>query len=91
MSTDVPHIPHLPSDAQLLYEYLGRQLDRGAVAPRGDQVLVELTEYQRQLDKLRAMVRAGEASLDAGEGRELDVDLLLRRVRDRIAAEGRAE
>ena len=86
MSTDSSH---LPTDAQLLYEYLGRKLDAGDQDASGQAVVADLAEYQKQLDRLRAMVQAGEASLDAGHGRPLDVDELMRRVRERAAAEGR--
>ncbi len=39
--------------------------------------------YLAQLARLREMARAGEASLDAGEGRELVLDALLSRVFER--------
>jgi hypothetical protein len=81
MSTD---LPNLPTDAQLLYDYLGARLSTSTAAPSGVEVLADLAAYQSQLDRLRAMVREGEASLDAGEGRELDVEALLERVRRRI-------
>jgi hypothetical protein len=87
MSTDMPN---MPTDAQLLYEYLGRKLDGGVETVPGQEVLADLAAYQQQLEKLRAMIREGEASLDAGEGRELDLNALLQRVRNRIAAEGKA-
>jgi hypothetical protein len=82
--------PQLPSDAQLLYEYLGRRIDRGADGDAGQDVVADLAAYQEQLDRLRTMVREAEASLDAGEGRELDVEALLKRVHARIAAEGQS-
>jgi hypothetical protein len=81
-------LPHLPTDAKLLYEYLGQRLDAGGEGLTGPEVLADLAAYQRQLERLREMIRAGEASLDAGEGRELDVEALLMRVRDRLASEG---
>jgi hypothetical protein len=86
MSTNAPN---LPTDAQLLYEYLGQQLDGKDPPPHGRAVVADLAAYQEQLDRLRTMVQAGEASLDAGRGRPLDLDALLLRVRERIAAEGK--
>jgi hypothetical protein len=81
MSTEMPHSP---TDAQLLHQYLGQRLDETGADVPGQTVIAELGEYQNQLDRLRAMIREGEASLDAGEGRELDVESLLQRVRNRM-------
>lgn len=83
-------MPSLPSDAQLLYEYLGRQIGAGNEGDSGRAVVADLAAYQEQLDRLREMIRAGEQSLDAGRARELDLDSLLARVQQRIAAQGGA-
>jgi hypothetical protein len=87
MSTD---LPSLPSDAQLLYEYLGRQIDAGSEEESGQAVVADLAAYQQQLDRLRELIRAGEQSLDAGRARELDLDALLARVQQRIASQAGA-
>ena len=81
-------IPNLPSDAQLLYEYLGRRLQSGEASLPGPEVLADLAAYQDQLLRLRTMIREGELSLDAGDGRELDIDALLGRVRQRLVSNG---
>lgn len=86
MSTDQSN---LPTDAQLLYDYLGQTLKGDETRP-GQEVIADLAAYQEQLERLRSMIREGEASLDAGEGRELDVAALLERVRNRIATKGAA-
>lgn len=87
MSTN---LPSLPSDAQLLYEYLGRQIGAGSEGESGQAVVADLAAYQQQLDRLRELIRAGEQSLDAGRARELDLDALLARVQQRIASQGGA-
>lgn len=87
MSTDSPN---LPTDAQLLYEYLGRKIASGGETAPADELLADLGAYREQLDRLRAMIGQAEQSLDAGLGRDLDLESLLVRVRRRLEAEGRA-
>ncbi len=84
MSTD---LPNLPSDAQLLYEYLGKRIhDMGENRP-AVEVIADLDAYSRQLEQLRDMVGKAEGSLAQGRARELDLESLLDRVRMRITAE----
>jgi hypothetical protein len=88
MSTD---FPQLPTDAQLLYEYLGQRIEQGPVNLPAAEVVAELGDYGAQLKKLREMVSEAESSLADGKAKPLDVDALLDRVRNRAATEGRAE
>lgn len=83
MSTD---FPQLPTDAQLLYEYLGNRLEQGRVDLPAADVVAELGNYSDQLNRLRAMVGEAEASLANGKAKPLDVEALLERVRRRIDA-----
>lgn len=90
MSTDSPQ---LPTDAQLLYEYLGNRIEQGHVDLPVADVVAELGNYGDQLNRLRAMIGEAEASLANGKAKPLDVEALLERLRRRIDAtsEGRVE
>ena len=80
-------LPNLPSDAQLLYEYLGHQVSSGEQRP-AREVLDDLQAYSAQLERLRQMVREAEDSLVEGQAKELDLPALFERVRRRDAIEG---
>jgi hypothetical protein len=75
MSTE---LPNLPSDAQLLYEYLGQQVSSGEQRP-AREVLDDLQAYSAQLERLRQRVRDAEASLAQGQAKELDLTALFER------------
>lgn len=77
----------MPTDAQLLHDYLGRQLQEENVTGTAADVLADLESYSRQLERLRSLVREAEASWNQGHGRVLDVEALLERVQRRFAAE----
>lgn len=81
--------PNLPTDAQLLYEYLGRKIASGGEQAPADELLADLGAYREQLNRLRGMISQAEQSLDAGLGRDLDLESLLSRVRKRLEVEGR--
>jgi hypothetical protein len=85
MPTD---LPQLPSDAQLLYEYLGKRIESGDEHRPAIEVIAELNAYRQQLERLRSMVAEAEESLAQGRVRELDVEALLDRVRRRIPSRG---
>ena len=76
---------YLPTDAQLLYDYLGRMIERGAAQQPAAELIAELSDYSNQLEKLRHMVSEAEESLARGEGRPIDLDALMQRVRRRLA------
>ncbi len=50
-----------------------------------EQIGRELLAHVRKLRKLRADIEQGIKSLDAGKGRELDIEDFLRRARKRYA------
>jgi len=50
-----------------------------------DQIGRELLAHVRKLQRLRADIEKGIRSLDAGEGRELDIEDFLKRARRRHA------
>lgn len=76
------------SDAELLYQYLGKRLDNGGRGETVEQLLAEFAEYRRELEKVRALVREAEESSARGESGPLDLDDIIRRGRERMAAEG---
>jgi hypothetical protein len=85
MATD---LPQSPSDIELLHDYLGKQLAEPGRSLSLDEVLAGFQEYYRQLRLLRSRVQQAEDSLDRGEGRPLDVDSLIARVRKRLLEQG---
>ncbi len=50
-----------------------------------DRIGRELTAYLERLERLRADIDEGIRSLDAGEGREIEIEELLQRARARDA------
>jgi hypothetical protein len=86
MATEIPSAA--VTDAELLYQYLGRRLGNGGKDQSIDCLLAEFAEYRRELDELRASLRAVEASSARGESRPLNVADVIRRGRERMAAEG---
>jgi hypothetical protein len=88
MATD---IPSAPTDVQLLHEYLGKAIAGDQSGMTLDEALTGFQEYYRQLRDLRSKVRQAEDSLARGEGRLLDVDGIIARVRRRLAEQGVAE
>jgi hypothetical protein len=83
-----PELSVTLTDPELLHQYLGRRLDNGGRNEPLDRLLADFAEYRRQLEKLRGMVREAEESSARGESRPLDVEDVIRRGRERMAAEG---
>jgi hypothetical protein len=77
-----------PSDVQLLHQYLGHALTCDNQGLTLDEALLGFAEYYRQLRDVRGKVQAAEGSLARGEGKPLDVEGLIRRVRERLATQG---
>lgn len=86
MSADTPHSP---TDVELLYSYLGQRLHGEAGYLSLEAALAGFQDYYRQLRDLRGRIHQAEASVARGEGRPLDVDAVIERVRRRIAEQGR--
>jgi hypothetical protein len=76
------------SDPELLYQFIGRRLENDGRNESLDLILADFAEYRRQLEKLRAMIREAEESSARGESKPLDVEDVIRRGRERMAAEG---
>ena len=88
MSTD---FTPLPTDAQLLYEYLGHRIEQGPVNLPAAEVVAELSVYSAQLQRLRELVSEAESSLANSQAKPLDVQALFDRVRKRASSEGHVE
>jgi hypothetical protein len=83
-----PDLSATLTDPELLHQYLGRRLDNGRRNEPLDRLLADFAEYRRQLEKLRGMIREAEESSARGDSRPLDVEDVIRRGRERMAAEG---
>lgn len=81
-------LPYTPTDVQLLHGYLGKRLESAGGCVSLDDALTGFQAYYCQLRNLRNKVRQAESSLDQGQGKPLDVDAVVERVRMRLAKEG---
>lgn len=63
---------------------LGLAFSKAAALPEAAQEKIgrEVIDYIDKLNALRADIESGIRQLDAGEGRELDIDDVLRRARE---------
>lgn len=80
--------PLRSTDAELLYEFLGKRLRNGGRKESLELLLAEFAECQRELERLRAEVQKGLDSSERGESRPLDLEALFARVDKRLEAEG---
>ncbi len=76
------------TEAELLYQYLGRRLENGSRKEPIPQLLADFAEYRRELDELRATLREAVAQSERGETGPIDLDDVIRRGRERLAAKG---
>jgi hypothetical protein len=76
------------TDAELVYQYLGKLLANGGREKPVDGLLAEMAAYYRELERMRAMIREAEESSARGESRPLDIEDVIRRGRERMANEG---
>jgi hypothetical protein len=60
-------------------------VDEVSALPESDQETIgrQLLSHVEKLRRLRVEIDRGEASLDAGRGRELDIDALIARAQER--------
>ena len=87
MATDLS-LSTLVTEAELLYQYLGKRLANGGRQEPIDQLLADFSEYRRELEKVRGMLREAVASSARGESRPLDLDALFARADKRLKNEG---
>ena len=76
------------TDAELVHQYLGKLLANGWRHEPVARLLNELAEYYRELERARSLIRVAEESSARGESGPLDVEDVIRRGRERMAAEG---
>jgi hypothetical protein len=85
METDSPQSF---SEAELLYQYLGKRLGNGGRNASVEELIAEFAEYRRELEEVRAKLREAVESSSRGESGPLDLKDVIRRGRERLAAEG---
>ena len=85
MATDMPNVP---TEVELLHSYLGQRLQDDGGNLSLDAAFSGFQDYYRQLRNLRSKVRKAEDSLARGQGRPLDVEAAIGRVRKRLAEQG---
>jgi hypothetical protein len=90
MATDSSSSTHL-TDAELLYQYLGKRLANGGRQEPLDLLLADFSEYRRQLEQLRALIREAEEASARGESGLLDLDELIASADHQLDQEGVAE
>jgi hypothetical protein len=88
MASNSAFSPTLSTDAELFYQYLGQRLSSGAREEPIEHLLTEFTKYRRELEKACTMIREAEEASARGESVPLDLGAVLRRGRERMAAEG---
>jgi hypothetical protein len=76
------------TDTELVHQYLGKLIANGGRDKPVKWLLSEGAAYYRELQKLRAMLREAEESSARGESGPFDVEDIIRRGRERMAAEG---
>ena len=76
------------TEAELLYQYLGRRISNGARKESIEQLLADFVEYRRELEEFRATLREAEAQSARGESGPLDLEALFARVDKRLAKDG---
>jgi hypothetical protein len=76
------------TDAELLYQYLGKRLANGGRQEPLDQLLADFTEYRCQLEQLRALIREADEASARGESGPLDLDALFAHCDRQLDAEG---
>jgi hypothetical protein len=76
------------TDAELLYQYLGRRLENGGREASIEELLAEFAEYRRELEEVRAKVREALESSARGESGPLDLEALFARADSLLGEEG---
>ena len=75
------------TDAELVYQHLGKLLAKGGREQPVEWLLAEAAAYYRELQHVRALLREAEESSARGESGPFDLDDIIRRGRERMAAE----
>jgi len=76
------------TDAELLYQYLGKRLANGGREEPVDRLLADLAEYYRELQQVRALIREAEESSARGESGPLNLEELFARADKVLDEEG---
>jgi len=72
------------TEIQAFYDFLGRRIsDAPAITP--EESVREFRAYQRELERARSELRDSHEEFLHGKAKPLDVDVLMERVRSRLA------
>ena len=84
MATDL----ETQTDLEAFHKFIGELLKKGKRKLPVEESLVAFREYQQELERLREEIRPALERATKGEGKELDLEDILRRGRERLAKEG---
>ncbi len=80
--------PAYPTQAELLYQYLGERISRDECDSSVADLLVDFGLYCQERDKLRDMLLEAEQASTRGESTPLDLEDVIRRGHERFSKEG---
>ena len=84
MATDL----ETQTDLEAFHKFVGELLKKGKRKLPVQESLVAFREYQQELERLREEIRPALERAAKGEGKEVDLEDILRRGRERLAKEG---
>ena len=84
MATDL----ETQTELEAFHKYVGELLKKGKRKMTAEESLADFREYQKELERLREELRPALERAARGEGKEIDVEDILRRGRERLAKEG---
>ncbi|MCH7987606.1 MAG: hypothetical protein IID46_00490 [Planctomycetes bacterium] len=84
MATDL----ETQTDLEAFHKFIGELLKKGKRKLPVEESLVVFREYQQELERLREEIRPALERAAKGEGKEIDLEDILRRGRERLAKEG---
>jgi hypothetical protein len=79
------------TEAELLHFYLGLRLQNGDRGLSVEQIMTDFSEYLRQRNIMRAMIRDADEAIAAGSSGPLDLERTIEEVVQDLAAEGITE
>lgn len=80
MATDIPQ-----DEIRAFYDFLGRRIQDASLPLSPEESVQEFRLYQEELRRFLDETQVAIAQSDRAESRPLDVDMLMQRVRERLA------
>ena len=84
MATDL----ETQTDLEAFHKFIAELLKKGKRKLPVEESVVAFREYQQELERLREEIRPALERAAKGEGKEVDLEDILRRGRERLAKEG---